>query len=81
MLVGIEGWFHGYIVSKCLKYVGHRVHWCKCRVTYHYIYIYIYIKQIQGTQSTSQIVLKTFERLSLLKENDLEDERESFEAA
>ena len=38
MLVGVEGWFHGYIVSKCLKYVGHRVHWCKCRVTYHYIF-------------------------------------------
>ena len=46
------------------------------------IYIYIYISN--GYRAHSQLhklSFKTFESLRLLKENDLEDERESFEAA
>ena len=46
-------------------------------------YIYIYINQIEAgaLQSTSQIVLKTSGRLSLSKQKDLEDERESLAVA
>ena len=45
--------------------------------------IYIYINQIEAgaLQSTSQIVLKTSGRLSLSKQKDLEDERESLAVA
>ena len=43
----------------------------------------IYINQIEAgaLQSTSQIVLKTSGRLILLKQKDLEDERESLAVA
>ena len=43
--------------------------------------IYINQKEVEALQSTSQIVLKTSGRLSLLKQKDLEDERESLVAA